>query len=255
MSISLGCCFNVYNDADALSGMLENAASFFDDLFCVHSGPEGKKSDDGTIELLEKWGVRTVYEDISQGFGAIRTKALHGLTTEFGFILDADERYHPIVETLECHGTEGFPAQQEPNLTVTVKGQAYNQGRMLRDLLTTTDKDCLVGVRRHWMDFSMRRPAQNWYTIRDFQCRCLRNAPHIGFKPEEKMHEKVVDFRTGGEPSMLRIESPSRGIFWDHYSIPFKRRNPKKNVEDLATYRALHEPSTRDMWLNHQPMA
>ena len=55
--MSLGVVANVYNEAFALPGWLEMACSFFDDVRIYHSGPGGKCSDDGTVELLERWHI------------------------------------------------------------------------------------------------------------------------------------------------------------------------------------------------------
>src|ERR1700722_13140534 len=76
MPESIALAGNVYNDAHALRGALETGARFFDNFFFVHSGPNGAYSTDGTIELLEKFGATVVFDDISKGYGVIRTRCL-----------------------------------------------------------------------------------------------------------------------------------------------------------------------------------
>ncbi len=103
---SIACCINVYQDVIALRGCLENASSFFDNIFVIHSGPNGAFSTDGTIELLEKFGIKPVFASINDGFGVIRSRLIHECGCEWGFILDCDERYYPIQHKLSCSGSD-----------------------------------------------------------------------------------------------------------------------------------------------------
>ena len=68
---------NVYNDVIALRGLLEMSSEYFDELFVVHSGPNGAYSTDGTIELCEQFKVKLVFDDIDKGFGVIRSRLIH----------------------------------------------------------------------------------------------------------------------------------------------------------------------------------
>lgn len=249
---SIGIACNFFNEVHALPGFLENASSFFDDMVFMDSGPEGIPSDDGSLDILRSWGITPLQGNVSQGFGCIRTSLIRSSKTDWVWIADADERFFPVLEVLGCDGTERYPSSQKPLLSVRPTGASYHQGKMLRSILEAAEgQDALVGVRRHWFDLSMRKPCQNWYHERDFQCRCLRNVGHVGFKPEVRMHEKIVDFRTGGEPNMIRIESPERGIFWDHFHCHFKPLHAGKNKQDMATYKMLDEGGTREMWLQN----
>lgn len=250
MSVSLGmaCCF--YNERDSITGLIENSQGFFDDLVFADCGPNGKPSDDGSLDILRSWGITPLQWNINEGFGVIRTNLIRQSKTDWVWISDCDERFYPILEVLQCEGTEKYPDTHTPNLTVTSTGQTYNQGAVLRGMLEAGDgHDALVGVRRHWHDFSMRKPCQNWYHIRDFQCRCIRNVESVGFDPNVKLHERIIDFRTGREPNMIRVERPDRGIMWEHFHCKFKPMSAKKNAEDMATYRMLDEKSTHGMWL------
>lgn len=250
-SIGLSC--NVFNDALALAGMLENAQGFFDDIFVIHAGPGGKKSTDGTIEILEKFGVRHVFADIMDGFGVIRTRLVQEGKTDWIYISDADERYYPLCENLTCEGTEKFPDQPNPNLKVKVAGQPHNSGALLKSLISGAgDHDAIVTCRRHWFDFTMRRPAQNWLVNADWQCRILKNRPWVGYSKEVKLHERVVDARTGRAPKMIQGRT-DRWIYHEHAHNFYKPLHPEKNAEDMATYRALSEAGAKGMWLEQQP--
>lgn len=251
---SIACCFNIYNDNDALPGMLENASSFFDEIFCIHASPGGKPSTDGTMETLQKWGIKPVMADISVGFGVIRTNLIHGCKCDWAFIMDADERFLPVTPVMRCDGDEQYPANPNPNLKVTVEFAHYNQGAALRAMLDDAEgMNALVMRRRHWMDFSWKRPAQNFSVHADWQCRCIRNVKHVGYDPNVKLHERIIDFSTGGEPAMLRQGLNPRTISYDHFHNHFKPMNGIKNAEDLETYRALDQAGTENMWLQHQP--
>ncbi len=250
MSVSIGCAINVYQDNNALPGLLENASQFFDDIFVIHASHGMKRSTDGTIETLEKWGIRHIFEDIAQGFGSVRTKVLHGLTTEWGMILDADERFMATHKVLHCEGSEKYPENPDPRNKVIIHDPLYNQGKMLRDVICISNIDAIVSCRRHWMDFTFTRPFQNFHNIPDHQMRIMRNRDYIGFRPERKMHELAVNFKTGGEPEAWRCQSTSRGIFHDHFHCFFKPMEADQNAEDMEIYKALDQKGTENMWLN-----
>ena len=74
---SIALCINVYQDAKALRGCLESGSMFFDNIFVIHAGPGGRYSTDGTIEVLEDFGIKPVFDDIERGFGKIRTRLIH----------------------------------------------------------------------------------------------------------------------------------------------------------------------------------
>ena len=104
------------------------------------------------------------------------------------------------------------------------------------------------------MDFTYRRPAQNWQTIPDWQARILRNAPHVGYDPKIKLHERVMNIQTG-QPLKLMAFSPNYPLYHEHHHVWVKGLTPEKNVEDLKTYKALDEERTKGMWLEKAPMA
>jgi len=245
--VTISCCVNAYNDAIALPGLLENAKEWADDIYCIHAGPEGKRSTDGTIEILERWSIRTDFQDILSGFGVIRTNLIRGCKTDWCFIMDADERFHPIAPALSCHGEEGYPQFKEPKLTVARHGIAQ-QGQLLRDLMTHNGM-MIRTARRHWFDFTWKRPCQNWCIEADWQFRILKVSNDIGFRPEEKMHEKIVQYSTNGVPphSTCWFGDPM-GLHIDHYHCFFKPKESEQRKEDLAIYEKLHDGSTEKMW-------
>ena len=85
MPVTIGLVANVYNEANALPGWLECHLPYFDDVRIFHAGPGGARSDDGTMELLEKWHIPVAFGAIDDGFGAVRTAAMAGLTRIIGF--------------------------------------------------------------------------------------------------------------------------------------------------------------------------
>jgi len=77
-------------------------------------------------------------------------------------------------------------------------------------------------IRRHWLDFTHKNPTQNWMLIQDYQLRIVRNVPEINYISSVKMHERLMDSRTGQDP--LHLTENELLIFHDHYH-PFFRNN------------------------------
>lgn len=233
MSISL--CCNVYQDALALRGLLEISQRYFDNLFIVHSGPGGVHSTDGTIELCYQFGATVVFDDIQRGFGAIRTRLLHECGCDWGMILDADERFWPQIPIMTCEGTEKYPEQQDPNLIVTHHKEIIDQGGQLKNLIQDPNINAIRSTRRHWMDFSMRKAAQNFQRIQDHQLRIVRNSPHIGYERGRVMHERLLDDRTGQTPT-YRDQDPVGGPHHDHYHVALRKMQPGKKEFNETNY-------------------
>lgn len=223
MSIALAC--NVYNDAHALRGLLELGARYFDNIFIVHSGPGGAKSTDGTIELCEKFGASLVFDDMDRGFGVIRTRLIHDCGCDWAFIMDADERFHPQLYVMKCEGTESYPAVPNPQLTVTVTRDVIDQGAHVKNMITNPSIMAIRSTRRHWFDFTMRKPTQNWLDNRDHQLRIVRNLPEIGYAKDIKMHERLIDTRTGKDPNFA-TQDDMGGPFHDHFHMAFRTAYP-----------------------------
>lgn len=220
--MSIAASVNVYNDAIALRGLLETASQYFDELFVVHSGPSGSYSTDGTIELCEQFKVKLVFDDIDKGFGIIRSRLIHEHGCEWAMILDADERFHPIMPNLICEGDAmwdiGNPLVR-PDLTVKEENVII-QGYALKEMIQNESLMAIRTIRRHWLDFTHKNPTQNWNLIPDYQLRIVRNVPEINYISEIKMHERLLDSRTGQDP----VHNVGNEFFHDHYH-PFFRNN------------------------------
>ena len=286
MTITIGVVANVYQEANALPGWLELAATFADWVGVMHAGPQGTKSDDGTIEILERWRVPVQFCAIDEGFGVVRTKTLRMCPCDWVMLLDADERFYPLVRVMSCTGestprdvvddllydygnpnyhrdgprnrqvVQGYDKDIEfsacpsnfenlkqlgSGLTVQF-GKVHDQWTDLRRIVENTDLDAVQVVRRHWHDFTFRRPTQNWHTDPDYQLRIVRNRPDIYFAPETRMHERLVGVESRCEPTNL---------FFDHFHCFFKPMEPSQRGHDVAIYGAVNDgkkPPTVDEW-------
>jgi glycosyltransferase involved in cell wall biosynthesis len=235
VSTSVALSMNVYNDAPALRGALETGLRFFDNLFVIHSGPGGAYSTDGTIELLEQFGAKIVFDDIDRGFGVIRTRCLHECGCDWAAILDADERFFPDLPTLHCEGSDAWnPGLPMPNLLVRVRSyhvhehpyDFVHQGQLVRHLMEDSKLGAIRATRRHWFDFTMKRPCRNWIIgDRDHQLRIVRNIPEIGYRKDVALHEKIWDSRRNGEP-VYSTQDDYQGPFIDHFHPFFRKAYP-----------------------------
>lgn len=259
MSVSLGLVANVYNEVNALPGWLETHTSFFDDIRVTHAGPQGKYSSDGTIELLEKWNIHIDFDSIDDGFGAVRSRTVQRSPCQYVMLLDADERFYPVHRVMVCTGQSTPPSEVDAilqtydfrdmkammsnwenigrlgaNLQVDIK-ETYNQGARLREILEGYQPDAVMSMRRHWHDFSFRRPTQNWHEVPDWQMRIIRNDPSIHWDHAKKMHEQLT-----GAVNIFRSDI-TRGPFFDHFHFTFKRMEPYQREHDVRIYNAIHD--------------
>lgn len=236
MSIALAC--NVYQDAIALRGLLETGARYFDNIFILHTGPGGVRSTDGTIELCESFGIKPVFDDIERGFGAVRTRLLHDCGCAWAFIMDADERFYPQLQVITCEGTDRYPNPQDPKLSVTKLPDIIDQGAHIKNQIKNPELMALRMTRRHWFDFTMTKPAENWQIIWDHQLRCVRNDPKIHYTLA--MHEALVDDRTGDTPRFLN-QDPIGGPFIDHFHLHFRKEQPGHKEWNEQQYARLNK--------------
>lgn len=239
MSIALAC--NVYQDANALRGLLESGARYFDNIFIIHAGPGGAYSTDGTIELCEKFGATIVFDDIQKGFGKIRTRLIHECGCAWAMIMDADERFHPQMKAMDCEGegewniaSPGAP----PDLRVIVKKDVIDQGDHIRNLMSNPANMAIRATRRHWFDFTMRRPTQNWMRNQDHQLRIVRNVREIGYLSKVVMHEQLIDTRTGSTP-VFALQDPVGGPHYEHFHVAFRTAYPGTKEWNEANYARL----------------
>lgn len=239
--MTISAAFNIYNDALALPGLLENVAGFFDDVFCIHAGPGGKPSTDGTIEILERWGVRVIWGKIDEGFGAVRTQLIREAKTDWVWIFDTDERFHPLAPVLRCEGDQAYPLTQEPNLRVVRQDGVFDQGSLLRCLMGH-DVLAIRACRRHWFDYTWKRPCQNWMNTPDWQLRIVKKHGDVSFLTDHRMHEKLRNVHTQEEPRYAsEQQGDPRGLHVDHYHCFWKAQEPEQRKEDIAIYDALHK--------------
>lgn len=235
---SICCSINFHNEAHMLPGLLEQASRFFDNIFCIDAGIGGARSNDGSIEICERFGATVVSDDIENGFGRIRSRLIHDCGCTFAMLLDADERFFPQIEMLHCEGIESYPQIESPNLSVHGRGEIINQGAMIREWMSNPETMAIRSTRRHWFDFTMRRPCQNWLHIPDHQLRIVRNTPQIEYEHGIKMHERLIDKRTGGEPVNMQ-QDQYRGPFFDHFHMFVRRNFPGKKEGNEENYRRM----------------
>lgn len=231
---------NVYNDVIAMRGLLETSSQYFDELFVVHSGPNGAYSTDGTIELCEQFKVKLVFDDIDKGFGVIRSRLIQEHGCEWAMILDADERFYSSMPQLICEGDATWDIGKplvRPNLTVTNSPNINIQGYALKDIIQNKDLMAVRTIRRHWMDFTHKNPTQNWNLIPDHQLRIVRNVPEVKYVSDIKMHERLMDSRTGKDP--LHIIGDELLIFHDHYHPFFRNSFPGTKQFNEKNYQRL----------------
>ncbi len=255
---TIGLVANVFNEINALPGWLETHTPFFDHVAIYHAGPQGAKSTDGTIELLEKWNIPITYGSIDEGFGVARNATFRCSPCDWVMLLDADERFYPIHRIMACTG-ESTPHSEVDtilqsydfsDLKTTLPNwenlkrlgaklqvdicDTYNQGARLREIIEQ-DFDAIATIRRHWHDFTFRKPTQNWHTDPDWQLRCIRNDPSICFNPSVRMHERLE-----GVTNCFHADQ-SRGPFFDHFHFSFKQMEQSQRAHDIQIYNAINE--------------
>lgn len=254
---TVGLVANIYNEIHALPGWIETHIGFFDDVHILHAGPGGAYSNDGTIELLEKWKIPVEFCAIDEGFGVVRSRAIRMSPCDWTMILDADERFYPVHRMMTCTG-EATPhsevdsilqsydfrdlaskpidwdniARLGANLRVEF-GDTYDQGACLREAISSDAYDAIVTTRRHWHDFSFRKPTQNWHKDPDYQLRLVRNNGTVCFDSSVKMHERLIGVR-----EVLCAESYR--LYFDHLHFPFKRMEMEQRAHDVMIYDAIH---------------
>lgn len=241
MSESIGIVCNFFREPNMLPGWLESASRFFDEIVCVSAPPSGAPPDEESIEICRKWGAHVIFDKIDDGFGALRTRCLHALSTEWGMISDADERFLSVLPVYELHGQGRYPDQADPGLSVGIKEPAFNQGDLLRRLVKdAANVDAVRFIRRHWMTFNFNRPCQRWDDHPDWQLRFLRRRDYIGYASDVRMHERCRDFRVDADPSFVTAE-PVYGPFVEHLHVPAKKLEPEQRKQDIEIYDRLEK--------------
>lgn len=280
--MTIGVVANVYNEANALPGWLESASKFADWIGVMDSGPAGRRSDDGTLDILQKWRIPVQSCSIDDGYGVVRTATIRMCPCDWVMLLDADERFDAFAQVLTCAG-ESTPRQEaddilydysNPNfakdvprfqvtqsydkqidfsvcpsnfenlkflgakLSVTC-GEVYNQIAWVKQMIAdNTALDAIKVVRRHWHDFSRKRPTQNWHHEPDYQMRFLRRRDSIFFAQDTRMHERIVGADCVHDPNF------THGPFFEHYHCHFKPQEVEQRGYDVAVYNAINEGKT-----------
>ncbi len=255
MTLTIGLVANIYNEANALPGWLETHTPFFDDIRVYHAGPGGSWSNDGTMEILAKWNIPYERGSIDDGFGVVRTRAIHMSPCEWVMLLDCDERFYPLHRVLTCTGhtpedrdqilqSYDFSGVNLPNwenlrqLGASLRveaGQPYDQGLDLRAIIAHGNHDAIATIRRHWHGLGFQHPTQNWNTDPDWQLRLVRNTDSIYFLPNVRVHERLA-----GADRVFR-SNVERGPFFEHFHFHFKAQEVEQRRHDVAIYNAVHE--------------
>lgn len=261
---TIGLVANVYNEVNALPGWIKTHRLFFDDIRVLHAGPNGEYSNDGTIELLEKYQIPHEFCAIDEGFGAVRTRAIRMSPCDYVMILDADERFYPEHKIMKCTGnptshtevdeilrTYDFRNGQRPDWNVIGQlgkdlkvefGEVFDQGVYLKNLIKDKMFDAIISIRRHWHDFTFTRPTQDWISNPDWQMRIIRNKESISFDTSTRMHERLVGAEITYRADMIY------GPFFDHFHFPFKQMEQDQRSHDVDCYDRIHEGVKPRTW-------
>lgn len=238
-SIAIASTFR--DEANALSGYLESASKLFDHIMLVDCSMDLSQSTDGSLDIIRKWGLPDPPRwSLADGFGAVRNQLVQTCPTDWVIIADIDERISGVTSELTCAGEDRYPAVDKPNLIVT-KGAMYDHFQLIVDKIRDADRTGRKAVRfqrRHWFDFSMERPCENWNAIKDYQLRCMKCRSGIGYTTIPRMHEKAWDHSTQMDPHYIPDED-IRGPFFDHYHCHFKPMEKEQRQADIAAYDAL----------------
>lgn len=257
----IGVVCHFHSEKWSLPGFIEAAEQMFDEIVLVSSPMDGTPADPETIAIAEASGHTLIRDTLSQGFGALRTRCIGYSSCEWVMILDADERMWPTAPELVCTGTGKFPETLTPDLHVTQNRRMIDQHANLRNLTHHADAEDALAIclsRRHWFGApgEWDRPCQSWSPQTgeaDWQLRLVKNSQWVYYDPEVRMHERILDARTGAEPKFIRVTDGS--LYIDHYAHHYRALEPEQNTEDIATYEVLEPGVTKNMWINFQPKA
>lgn len=256
--MKLGLVVNFFNEPHALPGLIAQAPETFDELVFVSSPPDGK-TDEESCEIIKASGHKLLHHTVSQGYGVLRTWCISQSSCDWVIVGDADERVWANPPRLSVAGTDQWPKQKNPQVFASILEQSLDQKGMLHRLIERAENEGCLAVclsRRHWMGApgEWKQLCQNYQsTEHDWQLRLVKNSPYLCYDPEVRMHERLIDTRTWESPKYIN-GSTSEGPFIDHYSIHFKKMDPKKNKQDAETYETLTPGCVDQMWISHQPM-
>jgi glycosyltransferase involved in cell wall biosynthesis len=247
------------NEALILPGWLEAHTGLADEFLVVDTG-----STDGSIDIGRAWGANVIEQEMSGGFGFIRSFCIERASCEWVIILDADERIYRHVpefmlkeEPTEIDMTTKWPSG--PGAPTHCKYEAIGTGRYIDQHFLArqaTDDPNVIGYRtrrRHWFDWDMKRPCQNWMDwvndggIPDWQARFVKTGGVVDGQPlryVRKVHEWLRD-HSGREPANMGAFGPD-GPFFDHFHVPAKGMIPGRSEDVTAFSTTLYESD--DEW-------
>lgn len=244
---SIGVAATFRDECNALPGFLESAMQFFDHVFLADCSIDMTPSTDGSREIIRKFGLpEPPLWDLSKGFGAVRSQLIHTCPTDWVCVFDIDERLNVTMPVYKCEGTDRYPAQSNPNLTVSVVQACYNQKDILIQKIQEAERRGIRTVRfqrRHWCTLDYTKPAENWNVIKDYQLRCIKARADIGYAEFPRMHERCLDVRTGRSPEYIE-DDPMLGPIIEHRHLWFKAMEPEQRAADIRAYDALHHSDT-----------
>jgi glycosyltransferase involved in cell wall biosynthesis len=283
---TLGIVCNLYNEVNALPGWLEAATALADDVRVLHAGPGGAKSDDGTIELLEKWRIPIEYGSIDDGFGVTRTRAIRMSPCDWVMILDADERFHSFLPVLTCTG-ESTPHHEVDKLLYDYSDPNYrsevdvvqeydksidfgavpsnfeNMSRLGAKLTVSSKKlgSSVIFAHGEWLRFLMEEGHDAIRTIRrhwhDFTWKHPTQNWHTDPDYQIRIVRNIDSIYYEQETRMHErlvgannIYQPtmSHGPFFDHYHLHFKKMEVRQRQYDVAVYNAIAKGETPPKW-------
>ena len=185
--------------------------------------------------------------------------AVRASKCDYVCLLDADERFWPFLPEMSCTGESTPPDEVNQILQeydnraqkaipsnfenlhklgaklVVCMGGVYNQGAWLRSIIEHGDLDAVCTSRRHWHDFSWKRPTQSWHTDPDYQYRIVRNHPSIHWDANTRMHEALI-----GASNVYR-PNQHHGPFFEHFHLAIKAMEPFQREHDRRIYDAIHK--------------
>lgn len=256
---------NILNEAKILSSWLETHIRVADFLLIIDTG-----SSDGSQDIAGAFDVEVIEQEMSQGFGFIRSFCLDKARergADWCLIADADERVFQFAEeyevlrseTLEDMATKwpaGPGAPQFAAFEAVPTGRVINQKHLLDIAMQDPEIVAYKMRRRHWFDWQQKKPTQDWREHLDtpetpddqrrhpdWQARLVKcGAVEQGLHYTRSVHEMLRN-RADMEPSGFGAFGPE-GPFFDHFHIPAKRQTPGRAEEVTAFTDQLYQEDT-----------
>jgi glycosyltransferase involved in cell wall biosynthesis len=182
---------NFLNEVDQVEAWVENFRPIADGGMLVVDGG----STDGTIELLEKLGVKVIVSNIIQkeGYGPARNNlrflATNHFDAEWVAYFDADERINP---------------------------SEYHRFRFIKDYLIA-EYDVIAFPRIDWYDLEKTKAAKDWHVDPDWQARMTLLKSPLNYI--RRLHEQLEGFNK----MYANLRTPAINHF--HRTVPQDKRD------------------------------